>query len=142
VDVIQAIPGATDVEATHIGGQSEVVVTPDRGRLARYGITIGDVNNLVNEALSGAAVTSYYDQDKRFDVVLKMNEHNRQSIDAIGELRLAVPGTQVGNGPHGGAARWRTSSCARACRASCVKPFAQRDRQNESAGPRPGQLYR
>jgi cobalt-zinc-cadmium resistance protein CzcA len=36
-------------------------------------------------------------------VVLKMNEHNRQSIDAIGELRLAVPGTQVGNGP----ARWR-----------------------------------
>jgi cobalt-zinc-cadmium resistance protein CzcA len=58
VDVIQAIPGATDVEATHIGGQSEVVVTPDRGRLARYGITIGDVNNLVNEALSGAAVTA------------------------------------------------------------------------------------
>lgn len=99
VDVIQAIPGATDVEATHIGGQSEVVVTPDRGRLARYGITIGDVNTLVNEALSGAAVTSYFDQDKRFDVVLKMNEHNRQSIDAIGELRLAVPGTQVGNGP-------------------------------------------
>ncbi|MYM26095.1 CusA/CzcA family heavy metal efflux RND transporter [Duganella sp. FT135W] len=99
VDVIQAIPGATDVEATHIGGQSEVVVTPDRSRLARYGISISDVNTLVNEALSGAAASSYFSQDQRFDVVLKMNERSRGSIDAIGELRLAVPGTQVGNGP-------------------------------------------
>ncbi|MRW93610.1 CusA/CzcA family heavy metal efflux RND transporter [Duganella sp. FT80W] len=98
VDVIQGIPGATDVEATRIGGQSEVVVTPDRGRLARYGISIADVNTLVNEALAGNAVTSYYEQNQRFDVVLKVNPQNRQSIDAIGSLRLSVPGTQVGNG--------------------------------------------
>ncbi|RFP08139.1 efflux RND transporter permease subunit [Duganella sp. BJB475] len=98
MDVIQSVPGATDVDATRIGGQSEVVVTPDRGRMARYGISIGDVNTLVNQALSGAAVTSYFEQDKRFDVVLKINEQNRNGIDAIGNLRLTVPGTQVGNG--------------------------------------------
>jgi len=99
VEVIQSIPGATDVEATRIGGQSEVVVTPDRLRMARYGITINDVDTLVNEALSGAAVSSYFDQDKRFDVVLKIREQDRKGVDAIGNLRLAVPGTQVGNGP-------------------------------------------
>ncbi|MQA18515.1 efflux RND transporter permease subunit [Rugamonas rivuli] len=98
MDVIQSIPGASDVDATRIGGQSEVVVTPDRSRMARYGISIGDVNTLVNQALSGAAVTSYFEQDKRFDVVLKINEQNRKGIDAIGNLRLTVPGTQVGNG--------------------------------------------
>ena len=99
VDVIQTIPGAIDVDATHIGGQSEIVVTPDRARLARYGISIADVNALINQALSGAAVSSYFEQDRRFDVVLRIGEHARNSMDAIGALQLSVPGTQVGNGP-------------------------------------------
>ena len=99
VGVIQGIHGATDVEATHIGGQTEVVITPDRTRLARYGIAINDVNTLVNEAMSGVAVTSFFEQDKRFDVVVRVQEKDRNSVDAIGSLQLAVPGTQVGNGP-------------------------------------------
>lgn len=99
VDVIQTIPGAIDVDTTHIGGQSEIVVTPDRARLARYRISIADVNALINQALSGAAVSSYYEQDKRFDVVLRIGEQARNSMDAIGALQLSVPGTQVGNGP-------------------------------------------
>lgn len=99
VEVIQGIRGATDVEATRIGGQTEVVVTPDRMRLARYGISVGEVNTLVNQAMSGAAVTSFFDQDKRFDIVVRINEKDRNSADAIGSLQLALPGTQVGNGP-------------------------------------------
>lgn len=97
--VIQGIRGATDVEATRIGGQTEVVVTPDRTRLARYGIGISDVNTLVNQAMSGVAVTNFFQQDKRFDVVVRVDETNRNSVDAIGNLQLALPGTQVGNGP-------------------------------------------
>ena len=98
VEVIQAIRGATDVEATRIGGQSEVVVRPDRTRLARYGIAISDVSTLVNQALSGSAVTAYYDGDKRFDVVVRAASQYRNSVDAIASLQLALPGTQVGNG--------------------------------------------
>ncbi len=58
-NVIQMVRGASDVDTTHIGGQSEVVVTPDRGRMARYGVAINDVNTLINEAMSGAAVTAF-----------------------------------------------------------------------------------
>lgn len=97
--VIQRIRGASDVDATHIGGQSEVVVIPDRGRMARYGITINDVNTLVNEAMSGTAVTGFYEADKRFDVVVRVADKYRNSVDAIAGLQLAVPGSQVGNGP-------------------------------------------
>ncbi|BEU96704.1 CusA/CzcA family heavy metal efflux RND transporter [Acidovorax sp. DW039] len=99
VTVVQGIRGATDVEATRIGGQTEVVVTPDRMRLARYGLSIDDVNTLVKQALSGAAVTSFYEQDKRFDVVVRIAEKDRNSVDAISHLQIAVPGTQAGNGP-------------------------------------------
>jgi len=99
VEVIQNIRGATDVEATRIGGQSEIVVTPDRSRLARYGIGVSDVNRLVTQAMSGASVNSFYEGDKRFDVVIRANAANRNSIDAISSLQLELPGTQVGNGP-------------------------------------------
>jgi len=98
VDVVQRIRGATDVESTRIGGQSEMVITPDRARLARFGISINDVNTLVNEAMSGSAVTAFYDGDKRFDVVVRANSRSRDSFDAIAGLQIAVPGTVVGNG--------------------------------------------
>ena len=42
VEVIEHIRGATDVEATKLSGQSEVVVVPDRVKLARYGISVSD----------------------------------------------------------------------------------------------------
>ena len=99
VEIIEKIPGAVDVDATRIGGQSEVVVTPDRTRLARYGITVGDVNALVEQALSGNAVTSYFEEDRRFDVVLRIRAADRASVDAIGALQLSVPGTRAGDGP-------------------------------------------
>jgi len=98
VTVIEHIRGATDVEATKLSGQSEVVVVPDRAKLARYGISINDVSTLVTQAMSGASVTSFYDGDKRFDVVVKVDPEHRNSIDAIAALQLEVPGTQVGNG--------------------------------------------
>ncbi len=97
--VVQGIRGATDVDATRIGGQTEVVITPDRERLARYGLAINDVSTLVNEAMSGATVTSFFDADKRFDVVVRVGEKHRNAIDAIRGLQLTLPGTQVGNGP-------------------------------------------
>jgi cobalt-zinc-cadmium resistance protein CzcA len=99
VDVIKGIRGATDVDSTHIGGQTEVVITPDRTRLARYGITVNDVNTLINEAMSGVGVTSFFQGDRRFDVVVRVKEQARNSVDAIGNLQLAIPGSQVGNGP-------------------------------------------
>ena len=98
VAVIENIRGATDVEATKLSGQSEVVVVPDRTKLARYGIGISDVSALVTQAMSGASVTSFYDGDKRFDVVVKIDREHRNSIDSIAALQLEIPGTQVGNG--------------------------------------------
>lgn len=98
VEVIERIRGATDVEATKLSGQSEVVVVPDRVKLARYGIGVNDISALVTQAMSGASVTSFYDGDKRFDVVIKIDREHRNSIDAIAALQLEIPGTQVGNG--------------------------------------------
>ena len=57
------------------------------------------MNLLVAQALSGAAVTSYFEEDRKFDVALRIKAADRKSVDAIGALQLAVPGTRVGDGP-------------------------------------------
>jgi len=98
-DVLKGIRGATDVDTTHIGGQTEVVIRPDRARLARYGLAVADVDTLVNEALQGSAVAAFYEGEKRFDVVLRVADAARDSVARIAALPLALPGTQVGNGP-------------------------------------------
>ena len=97
-EVVRGVRGASDVDATRIGGQTEVVVTPNRARLARYGITIADVNTLIGEALAGSAASTFFDGEKRFDITVRLDPKFRSSVDAIGALQLAIPGTQVGNG--------------------------------------------
>lgn len=96
---LRRLPGATDVDYTRVGGQAEVVVTPDRLQLARLGLAIADVNNLVNEAMAGAAVTSFFDDERRFDIVLRAAPSQRNSVDAIGNLPLPLPDSKNGNGP-------------------------------------------
>lgn len=98
-EIVRGVHGASDVDATHIGGQTEVVITPDRAKLARYGIAMNDVNTLVTEALAGSPASTFFDRDKRFDIVVRLDPRFRRSVDAIGNLQLALPGTQVGNGP-------------------------------------------
>ncbi|MBV8037686.1 CusA/CzcA family heavy metal efflux RND transporter [Roseateles sp.] len=94
-DTIRRIRGATDVDYTRVGGQSEIVVTPDRLRLARHGLAVDDVNKLVTQAMSGAAVSSYFDEDRRFDIVLRVAAAQRNSVDAIASLPLALPDSKA-----------------------------------------------
>ncbi|WP_343624454.1 CusA/CzcA family heavy metal efflux RND transporter [Roseateles puraquae] len=98
-NTLRRLPGATDVDYTRVGGQAEIVVTPDRLRLARLGLAVADVNNLVNEAMAGNAVSSFFDDERRFDIVLRAAPSQRNSVDAIGNLPLPLPDSKSANGP-------------------------------------------
>jgi cobalt-zinc-cadmium resistance protein CzcA len=90
--VLAAIPGATDVAAFRIGGQSEATITVDRARLARYGINVSDVDLVIQTALAGAAVNAFYEGDRRFDVTLRLEERYRDAVDDLANLQVALPG--------------------------------------------------
>jgi heavy metal efflux system protein len=96
--ILRGIRGATDVDITHVGGQAEVVVTPDRERLSHYGLSVRDLDDALAGALAGTPVSTFFEGDRPFDVVVRVNDRSRDSIDAIGRLPIAVPGMQVGNG--------------------------------------------
>ena len=88
--VLASIPGAADVEAIRINGQSEVAITPDRDRLARYGVSISEFNNLVQGALGGVNVGTFYEERRNQDITLRLDRPYRDAIDAVGRLPIAL----------------------------------------------------
>ncbi|MEO1766884.1 efflux RND transporter permease subunit [Thiobacter aerophilum] len=89
--ILSGIPGAADVAAIKIGGQTEVDVHLDRERLARYGIDIATANGVLQTAMGGAVVNTFYEGDRRFNVTLRLDKPYRDAVDDIANLPLALP---------------------------------------------------
>ena len=90
--VISSIRGAADVEAIKVGGQTELNITLDRSRMARYGLNINDVNATIQTAMGGSTVNSFYEGDRLFDVTLRIAEPYRDAVDDVANLSVALPG--------------------------------------------------
>jgi cobalt-zinc-cadmium resistance protein CzcA len=89
--ILSSIRGSADVAAIKVGGQTELNITLDRGRMARYGINISDVNATLNTALAGSAATVFYEGDRQFDVTLRLDHVYRDAVDDVGDLPVAIP---------------------------------------------------
>jgi cobalt-zinc-cadmium resistance protein CzcA len=99
VGVLQGIRGATDVAAFRIGGQTELTITIDRQKIARLGLNVSDVNNVVQTALAGLGVNTFYDGDRRFDVTVRLMVNYRDAVDDVAGLQIPLPGGGTGNQP-------------------------------------------
>ncbi len=89
--VISGIRGAADVEAIKVGGQTELNITLDRSRMARYGLNINDVNTTIQTAMGGSAVSSFYEGERLFDVTLRMAEPYRDGVNDVSNLLIPLP---------------------------------------------------
>ena len=92
VEILGRIRGATDVGATPISGQTELDIVVDRARIARYGINVSDVNAVIQSALAGNTVNAFYEGDRRFDIVVRLQKPFRDAVDDIAALQVALPG--------------------------------------------------
>ncbi|SMP74077.1 efflux RND transporter permease subunit [Noviherbaspirillum suwonense] len=90
--ILSAIPGAADVAAIRIGGQSELDIVIDRERVARLGINVADVNGAIQTALAGTAVNQFYEGDRRFDLTVRLRADARESVDDIAAIQVPLPG--------------------------------------------------
>jgi cobalt-zinc-cadmium resistance protein CzcA len=90
-EVLNGIRGAADVGVFKIGGQTELTVTLDRTRMARYGLNVNDVNATIQSAFAGAPVNIFYEGDRRFDVTLRIDAEFRDGVDDVPDLPIALP---------------------------------------------------
>lgn len=91
-ELIRTVEGAEDVYVEPVTGMSQVVVRYNRAQLARYGLNISDVNSVVNTAFAGQSAGKVYEGEKRFELVVRLDEAQRQNLEDIRNLLLPAPG--------------------------------------------------
>lgn len=89
-DAAGAIPGAADVKLEQISGLPLMTITPDLDALARYGVSIDEVQKTISVALGGEAVGQVFEGDRRFDIVVRLPENLRQDTRTLASLPVAV----------------------------------------------------
>jgi cobalt-zinc-cadmium resistance protein CzcA len=93
-NVIAKVAGITGITVVRELGQPSLVITPDRAKLARYGLNVSDVNTLVETAMGGTAATQVIQGERQFDLVVRMQEPFRSDENAIKSLLIATPDGQ------------------------------------------------
>jgi len=89
--IVQAVPGAADVRTEQVTGLPMLTVRPNRSALARYGITLAELQEVVAVAVGGKEAGLVFEGDRRFDIVVRLPEHLRVDVDAIASLPVPVP---------------------------------------------------
>ena len=87
----RAVPGATDVQLEQIAGEAQLVITPDRDALSRYGLSVDQVMNLVGNGLGGGAAGQVINGNERYDIYVRLEAEARRNAEAIRNLRLRAP---------------------------------------------------
>jgi heavy metal efflux system protein len=90
MDQMQQVRGITDLGIFHVLGQPNLNIKVDRDKAARYGLNTGDVNTVVQAALGGAAATTLLEGDRQFSVVVRLPPEYRSSLEAVGNVKVAV----------------------------------------------------
>jgi len=88
---VRAIPGAADVSAEQTDGAPTFDVKIDRQAVGRYGLTVEEVANTVSAALGGREAGLLFEGDRRFSVVVRLPDAQRDDVDALGSIPVMLP---------------------------------------------------
>ena len=86
--IVKSTRGARDIRIERLSGQQELTIDIDRRAIARHGINVSDVNELIATAVGGKAVTQVFEGEKRFILLLRFPAEFRHDVEAIKELLL------------------------------------------------------
>ena len=89
--LLQSLPGAADTSIEQETDQAQLRITINRFQMARYGINVGDVQDMIDLALGGSPITSLFEGERRFDVVARFTSEARADPSAIGGLLVPTP---------------------------------------------------
>ncbi len=88
--VLSTIKGGTDLNAEKVSGQPYLTVNIDRSKIARYGLNISDVQKVIEIAVAGKAASQLYEENRSFDITVRLPEEKRNSLEAINNLLITT----------------------------------------------------
>jgi len=83
VDIIKTVRGAADVDTNLLLGQPQIQIAVDRSAIARYGLSVVDVQTVIATAIGGQAATQVLEDERTFDLVVKLTPESVLDVDAI-----------------------------------------------------------
>ncbi|SFB98263.1 efflux RND transporter permease subunit [Pseudoalteromonas denitrificans] len=88
---VKMVKGAKDVAMEQIAGESQLVITPNRRQLSRYGLSVGDVMEVVSDGLGGTDAGQVINGNERYDIYVRLENKFRNNPQVISELRIKSP---------------------------------------------------
>lgn len=89
--VVQQVEGAADVQPDQVAGMPQLLIRPDRKAIARYGINMEDVQNVIRTAIGGETVGQIFEEIRRFDILVRFAENQRGTVEDIGRVLIEAP---------------------------------------------------
>ena len=88
---MEEVEGVADLQVEQTAGIPQLVVELKRAELARFGIPVGDVADLVETALNGMEVTDVFEEDRITSILLRLDEEYRRSEERVASLLIDAP---------------------------------------------------
>jgi cobalt-zinc-cadmium resistance protein CzcA len=91
INVMQTVPGVADLGIFRVIGQPNVNLIVDRQKTERYGINVADVQDAIETAVGGKAVSQILQGERRYDLVVRYQEPYRRTVEDIADIRILAP---------------------------------------------------
>lgn len=95
---LATVPGASDLLAERVFGAPYLEIQISRDKVARYGLNVADVEDAIELAIGGKKASTTIEGRKRFDILVRYNRENRESIDAMQNILIPVTGGGAAKG--------------------------------------------
>jgi len=92
--VLKTVPGAADVKTEQTTGLPLLTIELDRAKMARYGLNVSDVQEVVEIALGGKEAGQLFEGDRRFAILVRLPERLRTDLDALRRIPIPLPESQ------------------------------------------------
>ncbi|WP_019991116.1 CusA/CzcA family heavy metal efflux RND transporter, partial [Rudanella lutea] len=93
--VVSTVPGAKDLYVEQVSGLSQIVVRFDRDALARFGMSIEEANRSLQAAFAGASAGLVYEGERRYDLVVRLQQQSRQRLEDVQNLLVTTVNNQA-----------------------------------------------
>jgi cobalt-zinc-cadmium resistance protein CzcA len=92
--ILEGVRGIRDVTLVQELGQPSLTININRAKIARYGLNVADINALIQTAVGGDVATEVVQQEKQFDLVVRLEQEYRDNPVEIGNILVATPAGQ------------------------------------------------
>ncbi len=89
--VVRQVRGAADLQVDQVSGTPQLVIRPDRHAIARYGLNLADIQEVIRSAVGGVTAGQVFEGIRRFDIYVRYETDARDTAEAIQNILITGP---------------------------------------------------